>query len=191
MPDELNLEQAPDPSDVNASVAPAPLAGSPTMTADQTELMMKHIEAVNKNTEAINAHIKNIEAAKEQEIIKSSERKLSKMMRNDSDFRKLVTDPDNARTIPDAVTIDLVNQFDADTAKGIITDLISDKNFHTNMENSFMKGNEAYNRWLNKLYQRSEPKEEKKNVPELTDDGAGKDNNDFSNIENYINGLVY
>ncbi len=184
-------EELTPPENIEVTASPDAPAAQPTTSTLSPELVSKQIEAVNNNTQAITSQIDNLKEHKQNEMIDTAKRKLNKMMVNDSSFSELIENADPSKVVPDAVSIDLVTQFDEDTAKSVLTELLTDDLFHLRMENAYMKGNEAYHKWVNKLFSYKSSKQKEKpapEVPELVSEETGG-TDDFSNVDAYLNSL--
>lgn len=190
MSEELTPQENIEVTAPAAAPAPATQPTTPTLSSD---LVSKQIEAVNNNTQAITSQIDILKEHKQNEMIDTAKRKLNKMMVNDSSFSELIENADPSKVVPDAVSIDLVTQFDEDTAKSVLTELLTDDLFHLRMENAYMKGNEAYHKWVNKLFSYKSSKQKDKpaaDTPDLVSEEA-EGSNDFSNVDAYLNSLRF
>lgn len=141
---------------------------------------------MNNQTESIRQAVKD---QQHESTVHGARQKIQQMISEDKDFKKLALNEDGkSHPVPEEVAVHLATQFDPKVAKNILRELLTDKNFHMNMENHLLKGQDEYNKWLNQLMNKNQSEKfENNTVPDLSGEGGESAAPSDGNLMEYIN----
>ncbi len=168
-----------------------PSVSSPGVNASDLQDML-----ADQFREQQEAQLKREQEASQNQFVQTNTDKLRKMMSEDKDFGTLIGS-EGANDIDQAVGLHIVSQFEPNTAKKILSNLITNKDAQSRMQNAYLKSvlaardgeenaDRHYNNWFEGLRQPSTPVGDAPSIEDLSQNDTSSREDPYSDWDDYM-----